>query len=128
MSDHDLWTYLNGKLVRDDEATLPIRDRGVLWGDAVYDAIRTYKGVPFQRDYRLDRFFRSLTYARIDPGMDKDAFRRAMDAVLEANLPLLDAHDDLSMNLYVSRGSMALRRGRTPAGTVAIFCNRIAFA
>jgi branched-chain amino acid aminotransferase len=124
----DLWTYLNGTLVRGSEAVIPIRDRGVLWGDAVYDSMRTYKGVPFQRDFRLERFFRSLTYARIDPGLSKDELKQATDEVLEANRALLGRDDDLSMNLYVSRGSMVTTRGRTPAGTVAIFCNLIAFA
>ena len=28
----ELWTYLNGKLVRGDDAVIPIRDRGILWG------------------------------------------------------------------------------------------------
>ena len=124
----DFWTYLNGKLVRGSDAVIPIRDRGVQWGDAVYDSIRTYNGVPFQRDYRLERFFRSLYYARIDLGMSKDDLKQATDEVLEANRPLLGPHEDLTMNLYVSRGAMSITQGRTPAGTVAIFCNLIAFA
>ena len=124
----ELWTYLNGTLVRGTDAVIPIRDRGILWGDAVYDSIRTYHGIPFQRDYRIDRFFRSLYYARIDIGLTKDELRRATDEVLEANLPLLQPNDDLSINLYVSRGSMAIDHGLTPAGTVAVFCNLIPFA
>ncbi len=124
----DFWTYLNGTLVRGSEAVLPIRDRGVLWGDAVYDAIRTYHGVPFRRDERLDRFFRSLYYARIDPGLSKADLKQITEEVLQANRPLLEPNGDLSMNLYVSRGAMDITHGRTPAGTVAVFCNPIAFA
>lgn len=124
----ELWTYLNGKLVRGTDAAIPILDRGILWGDAVYDSIRTYSGAPFQRDYRIARFFRSLYYARIDIGMGQDALRQITDEVLQANLPLLEPNDDLSMNLYVSRGSMAIDNGLTPAGTVAVFCNLIPFA
>lgn len=128
MSDiPELWAYLNGNLVRGKDAVIPLSDRGVLWGDAVYDAIRTYKGVPFCLPQRLDRFFRSLYYARIDPGLSKDAFMQITDDVLQANLPLLQPNDDLTMNLYVSRGSMAIDNGRTPAGTVAIFCRPLAF-
>jgi branched-chain amino acid aminotransferase len=128
MSDiSELWAYLNGDLVRGKDAVIPLSDRGVLWGDAVYDAIRTYKGVPFCLPQRLDRFFRSLYYARIDPGLSKDAFMQITDDVLQANLPLLQPNDDLTMNLYVSRGSMAIDNGRTPAGTVAIFCRPLAF-
>jgi branched-chain amino acid aminotransferase len=123
----ELWTYLNGTLVRGADAAVPIRDRGILWGDAVYDSIRTYRGTPFQRNYRIARFFRSLYYARIDIGMSQDALRQITDEVLQANLPLLDPNDDLSMNLYVSRGSMGIHNGLTPAGTVAVFCNLIPF-
>ena len=129
MSDTtDLWTYLNGRLVRGNDAALPIRDRGVLWGDAVYDAIRTYNGVPFHLEQRLERFFRSLYYARIDPGLGPDELRQISAEVLQANLPLLQPGDDISMNLYVSRASMVLSNGRTPAGTVAVFCNPIPFS
>ena len=124
----ELWTYLNGKLVRGDDAVIPIRDRGILWGDGVYDSIRTYSGTPFQRAYRIDRFFRSLYYARIDIGLTKEELHAATEEVLQANLPLLDPGDDLSMNLYVSRGSMALDHGLTPSGTVAIFCNLLPFS
>ncbi|MCZ6873237.1 MAG: aminotransferase class IV [bacterium] len=124
----ELWTYLNGALVSGADATVPIRDRGILWGDAVYDSIRTYSGRPFQRDYRIARFFRSLYYARIDIGLSQDALRQITEEVLQANLPLLQPNDDLSMNLYVSRGSMAINNGLTPAGTVAVFCNLIPFA
>ena len=95
----ELWTYLNGKLVRGADAVIPIRDRGILWGDAVYDSIRTYNGAPFSRDFRLDRFFRSLYYARIDPGLSKDELKQATEEVLGANLPLLEPNEDLSMNL-----------------------------
>ncbi len=124
----DLWTHLNGQLVRGNQAVIPIRDRGILWVDAVYDSIRTYKGVPFRREERLGRFFRSLYYARIDPGLSRDELLHITEEVLDANRPLLGPHDDISMNLYVSRGSMAIDNGLTPAGTVAVFCNPILFA
>lgn len=127
LASTDLWTHLNGQLVRGDQAVVPILDRGILWGDAVYDSIRTYNGVPFRRDERLGRFFRSLYYARIDLGLSRDELKQITEEVLEANRPLLGPNDDFSMNLYVSRGSMALADGLTPAGTVAVFCNTIAF-
>jgi branched-chain amino acid aminotransferase len=128
MSDLELWAHLNGRLVREREATIPLADRGVQWGDAVYDSVRTYGGEPFQVDFRVDRFFRSLRYARIDLGIGKDRLKEATREVLDANLPLLPPGDDIALNYYASRGSMAIDDGLTPAGTVAIFCRPIAFA
>ena len=128
VSTSELWAYINGELVRGKDAVVPIYDRGVQWGDAVYDSTRTYNGVPFRMDERIDRFLHSLYYARIDPGLTREELKKASDEVLSANVPLLQAGDDLGMNYYVSRGSMAITNGRPPAGTVAIFCRIIAFA
>ena len=128
MRDLELWAYLNGEMVRGQDATIPLHDRGVQWGDAVYDSIRTYGGQPFQMDFRIDRFFRSLNYVRIDPGLSKAKLKQATEEIVSANLPLLEPNEDISMNYYVSRGSMKLENGLTPAGTVAIFCRLVPFA
>ena len=123
----DFWAYLNGKLVRGKDAVVSIYDRGLQWGDAVYDTMRTYEGVPFKLDYRTDRLFYSLKYARIDPGLTKEDMKRTMLEVIEANRPLQSPGEDLSFNYYISRGSMDLANGLTPAGTVSIFPRKIAF-
>ncbi len=128
MATAEFWAYLNGKLVRGPEAVIPLTDRGVQWGDAVYDSIRTYGGKPFQMPYRIDRFFRSLFYARIAPGLTKETLQNATEKVIEKNLKLVGASNDISVNYYVSRGSMEPTNGLMPAGTVAIFCRMIAFS
>ena len=92
MNDSDLWAYLNGKLVRGNDAVLPLTDRGVQWGDAVYDSIRTYAGKPFQVPFRIDRFFRSLQYTRINPGITKEELAKATAEVIEANMQLSLIH------------------------------------
>ena len=119
MNDSDLWAYLDGKLVRGNDAVLPLTDRGVQWGDAVYDSLRTYAGKPFQVPFRIDRFFRSLQYTRSNPGITKEELAKATDEVIEANMQLLGPDEELSINYYVSRGSMQMTDGRTPSGTVA---------
>jgi branched-chain amino acid aminotransferase len=124
----NLWAYVNGTMVRSKEATVSLYDRGILWGDAVYEAIRTYNRKPFRVADRIERFFRSLYYARIDPGLSKETLRQITNDVVQANVPLLGPHEDLTINYYASRGSMAIHNGRTPAGTIAIFCQPIAFA
>ena len=127
MAERELWAYLNGKLVKGKDAVLPLTDRGVQWGDAVYDSIRTYDGKPFQVPFRIDRFFRSLQYTRINPGITKEELAKATEDVLQANLKLLTPDEEISINYYVSRGSMDMTDGRTPAGTVAIFCRLVGF-
>jgi len=128
MPDVDLWAYLNGRQVRGKDAVIPLEDRGVQWGDAVYDSIRTYGGVPFQMDFRIDRFFKSLQYIRVAPPLSKAALREATLDLIAANMKLVEPGDDITVNYYVSRGSMAMQDGLTPAGTTAIFCRQVAFA
>ena len=128
MSDSDLWFYLNGKQVQGRDASISLLDRGIQWGDAVYDSIRTYAGVPFRMDFRIDRFFRSMHYARITPPFTKDELHQASLDLLKANEPMVGPNEDISINYYVSRGAMTLTDGLTPPGTAAIIPRKINFA
>jgi branched-chain amino acid aminotransferase len=55
---------IDGKLRKPGEAVVPVLDRGFLYGDSVYEVIRTYGGKPFALKEHLDRFERSA--ARLD--------------------------------------------------------------
>jgi branched-chain amino acid aminotransferase len=46
---------LDGAILREDEARIPVLDRGFLFGDSVYEVIRTRGGVPFAWQEHLDR-------------------------------------------------------------------------
>lgn len=59
---------LNGKFSPLAETLVPVNDRGYLFGDGVYEVIRTYGGgEPFGLDHHLDRLDRSLKEVRIAP-------------------------------------------------------------
>jgi branched-chain amino acid aminotransferase len=55
---------IDGQICPADQATVPVFDRGFLYGDSVYEVIRTYGGKPFALDEHLDRLARSA--ARVD--------------------------------------------------------------
>jgi branched-chain amino acid aminotransferase len=56
-------TVLNveGRLVPPEEAVVPVLDRGFLYGDSVYDVVRTYGGRVFELGRHLDRMERSAS-------------------------------------------------------------------
>ncbi len=54
-------TLLNveGRLVPPEQAFVPVMDRGFLYGDSVYEVVRTYGGRVFELGRHLDRMERS---------------------------------------------------------------------
>lgn len=54
-----MWIYLNNKFVTDKEAVVSVFDHGFLYGDGVYETIRSYGPRIFMRDEHVSRLFRS---------------------------------------------------------------------
>ena len=96
--------YVNGRIVPDSEAVISIHDRGFLQGDAVFDTTRTFGHRIFRLNEHLDRFFDSLKYMRLEPGLTKADFVRLTMEVLNTNLPLIDDDDDYWVTQRVTRG------------------------
>lgn len=51
--------YLNGKLVPERDAKVSVFDHGLLYGDGVFEGIRSYNGRVFMLDEHIERLFRS---------------------------------------------------------------------
>jgi len=96
--------YLNGSIIPESEAVLPFRDRGVKYGDAVFDTTRTFGHRIFKLREHLERLYRSLRYVRIDPGLSLDEMAAITEDVVARNLPLLDADDDYWVSQRITRG------------------------
>ena len=99
-----------------------MRDRGFVYGDAVFDTTRTFNGRIFKLQDHLDRFFNSLKYLRMEPSLTKQEFADITMQVLEANLPLLDEGGDYWVTQRITRG--------VPGGspTVLVECVPLPFA
>ena len=50
---------VNGEIVPESEAVVPVLDRGFLFGDSIYEVIRTRNGIPFAWPEHLERLHRS---------------------------------------------------------------------
>lgn len=96
--------YFNGEIVEESNARVSFRDRGFKYGDAVFDMTRTFGHRIFKLDEHLQRFWDSLNYVGIDPGVTISEMRDATMSVLERNLPLLADDEDYWVGQRVSRG------------------------
>lgn len=122
--------YLNGDIIPESKASISIFDRGFIWGDAVYDAGRTFNGKPFRMWEHVLRLYRSMKYCRIDIGLDREVFYQKVLEVIEANVPFLEDGGDYLCRMHVSRGPLpdegSIHRGQDGRPTVVVFCMPIA--
>ena len=124
MAQNEPIVFLNGELIPESQAGIPIRDRGFIYGDAVFDAARTFGGVPFKLTEHVRRLYDSLRYVRIDPGMDMGEMEMWTRRVAEHNHPLLPAGQDMWVMQRITRGV----EGAESAPTVLIESHAIPFA
>ena len=66
MNQHESQVYLNGQFVPRSQATLDIEDRGVLFGDGVYEVVRYFGGRALAMQEHLARLRASLAAIRLD--------------------------------------------------------------
>ena len=63
---------IDGVLRPLERATVSVTDRGFLYGDSVFETLRTYGGEPFALDRHLERLERSAARVHIDLPVSKD--------------------------------------------------------
>ena len=120
--------FFNGQLVPEKDAGIPIRDRGFIYGDAVFDATRTFGGKTFRLREHVNRLYISLWYLRIDPGMSPEEMERWSLEVVDHNHPLLPPGQDMWVMQRISRGVESTEPGAEARPTVLIESHAIPFA
>src|SRR5688572_4389451 len=57
--------YVNGRIARAQDASIPVYDHGFLYGEGVYETLRTYNRVPFLYDRHMRRLRASAGYLQL---------------------------------------------------------------
>lgn len=91
--------WLNGRFLPIEEASIPVLDRGFIFGDGVYEVIPVYGREPFRLDAHLARLARSLAAVRIANPHDTAAW-----TALVRELVARQDFADQSIYLQVTRG------------------------
>src|SRR5262249_20667736 len=74
---------IDGELVTGERASISVLDRGLLYGDGVFEVLRTWDGVVVDLDAHLDRLFTSaqaLTLAALERDKLAGAVHRTVAA------------------------------------------------
>ena len=96
--------YLNGQILPESEVRVSFRDRGYKYGDAVFDMTRTFGHKVFKLQEHIDRFYRSLRYLQIDPGLSPKEMIAHSEEVVARNEHLRAEVGDWWLGQRVSRG------------------------
>lgn len=97
-------TYVNGRYLPHDQAVVSVDDRGLIFGDAVFDAGRTFRGEPFKLEAHLQRLYRSMRYVEFDADGILPEIREATSQVLARNTAEIEAAGDVFFEQIVTRG------------------------
>ena len=114
----DYQAYFNGEWMPFGKVTISPSDRGFSVGDLVFEVERTFNGKPFRLKEHIERLYRSLTYIRMDAGLNAEE----MTAITEEAVERAKAdHPDVTdfwMRQIVTRGTVDLFD--PPAPTVLV--------
>lgn len=92
--------WLNGDFLPEDQAKLPIFDRGLLFADAVYEGLGVLDGQIVDFPHHMARLRRSLAAVRMAEPMDEAAFRAALMDLVRRN-----GVDEGFLYLHITRGA-----------------------
>jgi branched-chain amino acid aminotransferase len=114
--------YIGGKLFDKADAKISVFDHGLLYGDGVFEGIRSYSGKVFRLAQHVDRLFDSAQAIYLKIPMSRDQLARAVEETLAAN-KLTDAY----IRVVVTRGSgsLGLDPRRTTDPQVIIITDQI---
>jgi branched-chain amino acid aminotransferase len=98
-----LKVYISGKLYDKDDAKISVYDHGLLYGDGVFEGMRSYSGKVFRLAEHLDRLWNSAKAICLEVPMTKEAMAQAVNDTLRTN-----GIEDGYVRLVVTRGAGTL--------------------
>jgi branched-chain amino acid aminotransferase len=116
--------YINGKFYEKNDAKISVFDHGLLYGDGVFEGIRSYNRLVFKLKEHIDRLYESAKSIMLDIPLTREQMIKSVTRTLKEN-NLSDAY----IRLIVTRGEGDLgldpRKCRGKA-TIIIITDKIA--
>jgi branched-chain amino acid aminotransferase len=97
---------LNGKMMDPSEAMVSVFDRSFLYGDSLYEVVRTYQGKPFRLKEHLIRMEKSAKLCQMRFSQTSAEYEREILRSIEAfRAQPGQSNEDVYVRIVVSRGS-----------------------
>ena len=107
-----MFAYYNGRILPESEARVSLSDRGLLYGDGLFETIRVLKGQPVWWDRHWQRLQEGAGFLRLPIPWSQADLRLSAGELIRRN-----EVDEGVLRLRVSRGEGA--RGYSPRGAGA---------
>lgn len=98
-----MWIYVNDRFVRKDEAVVSVFDHGFLYGDGIYETLRSYNGSFFMLGHHLTRLYRSAELIGLRIPILQSDWHALLQEALSRN-----ALSDAYIRITISRGEGAI--------------------
>jgi branched-chain amino acid aminotransferase len=97
---NNTFIFLNGKIIPDTDGMISSGDRGFLYGDGIYETLRSYNGKPFKLTEHLDRMRNSAKQLRISFEHTNANIGKWISELIEKN-----RSQDAYIRITLSRGT-----------------------
>jgi branched-chain amino acid aminotransferase len=118
------YIYINGEYFRHTDAKISIFDTGLMFGDSMTEATRTFLHKPFRLQEHLDRLYKSMKVARYQQLMSPEKLEEITAEVVEKNRAAYSSEQEFWIVHNVTRGPATLVNDpskSTSAPTVIIY-------
>lgn len=120
--------YLNGRMVPQSQAAVPLSDAGFVQGATVTEQLRTFGGKLFRGAEHWRRLARSLEIVGVDPRISPEQLDAIACDVVERNLAFDPPGGELGLGVFVTPGPYATLAGDDAAGpTVCVYSYALPF-
>jgi branched-chain amino acid aminotransferase len=110
--------YVNGRITDAATASVPVFDHGFLYGEGVYETLRTYERLPFLFERHMERLRRSAALMALDVPFTDDELRGGIEQTMEAHPTLDEAYIRVLLTRGV--GELTYNPAATPVPTLVI--------
>lgn len=119
----ELKVYIDGKFYDKSKAMVSVFDHGLLYGDGVFEGIRSYSGLVFKLKEHIDRLYESAKTIMLDIPLTKEKMIKEVLNTLQLN-KLNDAY----IRLIVTRGvgDLGLDPRKCKTHSIIIITDKIA--
>ncbi len=112
--------YVNGTITAAKDAVVPVYDHGFVYGEGVYETLRTYNRVPFLYERHCARLRASAKYLALDVPFSDEDLRRSIDATVAAAGEMREAYIRVLLTRGVGDLSYDLRATPVPSLVIIV--------